>query len=811
MTAAMPRADSPPGASDIPAPPAPDGVGRDVPRVDARAKVTGEARFAGDLVLPGMLHGRLLRSPYAHATITRIDTTAAAAVPGVVAVMTGDDLADIDPYYGHALKDRPLIAIDRVRFVGEPVVAVAAVDPATADEALALIDVAFAERPTAVTIDDALAPDAPHLHATERLRPGLFHGLGEIDLQPGNVCYHHAFARGDVARAFAEAAIVVEGEYRFPAVYQYAMEPHTTLAQWTSADELVVWSSCQHPFLVRAELADLFGLPVAHVRVVVPFLGGGFGSKSYTKMEPITAALARKARRPVRIANSVDEAMVTTRRHGMKAWLRTAATADGRLLGREVRAWFDTGAYADNGPRVVATGADAAPGPYRWEAVKVDAWGVYTNTSPAGSYRAFGASHLQWCAEMQVDEVARRCGIDPLRIRELNLLTPGEAVRPGGKPLDADLIGDVRRIAQGLDWDSPKPANVGRGLSVGLLAAGAHPVSTAIVRLEADGTATLLVSSTEVGQGARTVFSQIVAEELALPIARIRVLGGDTQVTPYDRSTGASRSTTIAGLAVQRAAREIRQQLMAIAARVFDLPEMALTLRAGAICHEREAKTFPELIKAHFGMVGGELIGRGEVRPERGSGSYADGPVFWEVCVGGAEVEVHQETGKVHVRKVVSVADVGKAINPRFVKAQEMGGALQGLGNALFEEMLFDATGTLQNASLYDYHVPTCNDLPDRFVSAIVENADGPGPYGAKGVGEGALAGVTAAIATALADAGVLLDELPATPERVWRAITARPVATAFPGGAGPGGPTAALATPALGKPERSVPADGEG
>ncbi len=714
-------------------------IGHDAPRIDAIPKVTGAAEFAGDLRLHGMTFGRLLRSPYAHARIVSIDASRAEALPGVIAVMTGQNLPSADPYYGHALKDRPILAFDRVRFVGEPVVAVAAEELSIADEAITLIDVKYEELPAAVTIAQALAPDGPHLHDTARLRAGLFHGLGEIQLEPGNVCYHHAFARGDADAIFANADVVVEGEYTFPAVFQYALEPHTTIAEWHGDDDLTLWSSCQHPFLVRAEVADLFALPVGAVRVVVPFLGGGFGAKSYTKMEPITAALARVAGRPVRIANSVDESMVTTRRHGMTAWMRTAASRDGTLLAREVRAWFDTGAYADNGPRVVATGADAAPGPYRWEAVKVDAWGVYTNTSPAGSYRAFGATHLQWCGELQVEEIGRRCGLDALQMRERNLLRRGESVRPGGKPLDADLVGDIQRVARGLDWDTPKPEGIsGRGMSVGLLAAGAHPVSTATVRLEADGSVTLLVSSTEVGQGARTVFSQIVAEELAVPMDQIRVLGGDTRVTPYDRSTGASRSTTLAGMAVMRAAVEIRQQLVAIASRVFALPEEALEVRAGAIWHEGESLPYSGLIKAHFGMVGGELQGHGAVRPESGSGSYAEGPVFWEVCIGGSELVIDPDTGKVSIRKVVSVADVGKALNPRLVEAQEMGGAMQGIGNALHEEMLFDETGTLLNATLFEYHVPAIADMPAAFVSNIVENEDGPGPYGAKGVGAGA-------------------------------------------------------------------------
>jgi CO/xanthine dehydrogenase Mo-binding subunit len=753
-----------------------EAVGRNVPRIDARAKTTGETTYVGDMQIPGMLYGKVLRSPYAHARIRKIDTSRARALPGVVTVLIGDDVLDINPYYGHAIKDRPLIAIDRVRFAGEPVAAVAAEDAATAAEALELIEVDYEPLPQAITIDEALADDAPHLHVTTLLKKGLFHGLGEFQLEPGNICYHHAFERGDSDAVFANADIVVEGEYQFPAVYQYAMEPHTTIASWNPMqDEVQIWSNCQHPFLVRAEIADLFELPVPNVRITVSWLGGGFGSKSYTKMEPLTVALARKARRPVRIANSVDESMVTTRRHGMKAWMRTAATKDGKLLAREVRAWFDTGAYADNGPRVVATGADAAPGPYRWEAVKVDAWGVYTNTSPAGSYRAFGASHLQWASELQVDEIGRKCGLDGLQIREKNLLTPGEYVRPGGKPLDADLIGDIRKVAENLDWGSPKPDNVGRGLSVGLLAAGAHPVSTAFCRMEADGTVTVYGSSTDMGQGVRTVYTQIMAEELALPVSRVRVIGGDTQVTPYDRSTGASRSTTLAGMAVKRAGEELRDQLLDIATRVFDLPKEALEFRDGAVWHEDERQSYPDLIKAHFGMVGGELIGRGEVRPEQGSGSYAEGPVFWEVCIGGIELEVDPDTGKVTLRKTASVADVGKAINPDQVEIQEMGGIMQGLGNALWEEMLFDPqTGQLQNSTLFDYHIPTFGDLPMTHASTIVENGDGPGPYGSKGVGEGALAGAIAAVATALADAGVPIDELPATPERVWRALQRR-------------------------------------
>jgi CO/xanthine dehydrogenase Mo-binding subunit len=725
-------------------------IGRSVPRRDAREKARGQAQFVGDMVVPRMLHGKVLRSPVAHARIVSIDTAAAEKMPGVVCVLTGSDLKDIDPYYGHAIKDRPIVAIDKVRFHGEQVAAVAAETPAIAAAAVEAIEVEYEELPVIGDVQTAVAPGAP-LVTDRDVVPGLFHGLGELAPRDGNVCYRYRIDRGELEAVFARADIVVEGEYTFPAVYQYAMETHTVIAQ-VEGDEITLWATCQHPFLVRAEIADLFQVPVANVRIQVPYLGGGFGSKSYTKMEPLTVALARKAGRPVRIQNRVSESMVTTRRHNMWARMRTAATADGRLLARDVECLFDTGAYADNGPRVVATGGDAAPGPYRWAAYRVDASCVYTNLAPAGSYRAFGATHLQWIGESQVDEVARRAGLDPLEVRRQNLCQPGEEVRAGGKPLDAGLVGDVEKVAAAVGWGEPKDPLVGRGVSVGLLAAGAHPVSSAVCRLEADGRVVVLVSTTEMGQGPRTAFAQIAAEEIGVEPEQVTVRGADTRFSPYDRSTGASRSTTIAGLAVQRAAADIRAQLDEIAAGSDIDPGDHLAL-----------------MRKHFGFAGGEMIGRGEVAPT-GTGSYAEGPVFWEVCVGAAEVEVDPETGVVTVRRTATAADVGKAINPQLVERQDEGATLQGIGNALFEEIVYE-DGLLMNDSLLDYRVPRFEDLPHEMTCVIVENGDGPGPYGAKGCGEGALAAVPAAIVNALADAGVPMNELPLTPERVWRRI----------------------------------------
>jgi CO/xanthine dehydrogenase Mo-binding subunit len=753
-----------------------DPVGRSAPRADGPLKLAGQAEFTGDIRLPGMLYGAVLRSPVAHAAIRSVDVTGAQRLDGVAAVLTAADLADIDPCYGHALRDRPVVAAGRVRFAGEPIAVVAAETQAIADAAVTAIGVELDPLPAAVTLEAALAPGAPLVHE-EPARPGSAHGLGRLPERDGNICYSYSFRRGDAAAAFQDAAVVVEGEYAFPAVYQYAMETHTTIAHWHGG-ELTLWSSCQHPFLVRQEIAALFGLPLDRVRVIVPFLGGGFGSKSYTKMEPLTAAVARKAGRPVRIVNGTAESMLTTRRHNMRCRMRTAAAADGTLLARTAQAWLDTGAYADNGPRVAATAGDAAPGPYRWQAVAVDAHCVYTNTGPAGSYRAFGATHLQWIGESQVDEVARRLGMDRLEIRRRNLLRPGEEVRPGGKPLDADLIGDVAKAAAAVGWHEPTspPAAAarprGRGVSVGLLAAGAHPVSMATVRMGPDGAVTVLVGTTEVGQGARTVMAQIAAGVLRVPLDRVTVRGTDTSYTPYDRSTGASRSTTVAGLAVQRAAQQVLDALLETAAAKLEAPPRLLRPVTGAIADEGgRALAHAELVRARFGFDGGELIGHGRVQPERGTGSYAEGPVFWEVCVAGAEIEVDTETGVVTVLRTATVADVGTAINPQLVARQDEGATMQGIGNALFEQMCFAPDGTLLNDTLLGYRIPACTDVPAAMSCAIVENGDGPGPFGAKGCGEGALAAVPAAIVNALADAGVPMNTLPLTPERVWQRI----------------------------------------
>lgn len=735
-------------------------VGRPVPRSDSEVKLTGAAKFLADLDAPGAVHARLLRSTEAHARIVTIDATAALSMPGVVDVVTAADLKDFDATWGHHVRDRPILADGVVRFAGEIVAAVLAETQAQAETAASLVEVDYERLPAVVDVADAMAPDAIAVHSRPP-RPGFACPPGAT-LRGGNDFFHHRIGFGDAEPA-TDDVVTVDREYRFPALYQYAMEPHAVIAHWDRDGSVHVRSSCQHPFLVRAELAVIFDIPTERVRVEVPFVGGGFGSKSYSKLEPVAVALARRAGRPVRLIGRVEDAMVTTRRHGMRCRMRTTARRDGRLIARSAEIWMDTGAYADNGPTVTTVAGIAAVGPYRWHRVDIDAACVYTHLPPAGSYRGFGGAHLQWIGESQVDELAGMLGLDGLGMRRANLLRRGDRFLPGLRPVDADLPGDLEALADALGWGKDRGRWQGMGLSVGLTPAGVSADSRARVELDGPGRVTVHVGSQEIGQGARSVHRQIAAEVLELPVERVTVAATDTAHTPYDRSTGASRSTTVAGLAVMRAAQALRDTVKARVAALAGVPVDALEYRQGQIVHNDRTWQLADL---------GPALGEGSAH-EMAAGATPPA-LFWEVCMGGAEVTVDPRTGRVDVDRVVTVADVGRAINPDLVARQDEGCIMQAVGNAFFEELKFDEIGVLLNDSLLGYRIPALSDLPGSMRCLIVENEDGPGPFGARGCGEGAFGGLLGALVCAVADAGVPVTALPMTPDRVWRAIAGR-------------------------------------
>ncbi len=581
-------------------------VGTDARRLDTPEKATGRARFISDVAVPGMLHARLWRSPLPHARVTRVDTARAAAAPGVRAVLTAADLPVRDLYYGPAFRDQPLLADGVVRYAGEPVVAVVADTPAGAEAALARVVVELAELPVVATLEDALAPGAPLLHAAPR-PAGHFGDLRALRPIPGtNVCHHFEYGRGDPARGFAEADLVVEQTYTFPMAHHCSLEPHCAIAR-VDADGITVWASTQHPFPVRKELAELFGIPLARLTVIVPYLGAAYGNKSYTKIEPLVIALAAAVGRPVRLALTAEEAFHSVRRAAVRCRLKTGVRRDGTLLARQAEIHYQLGAYADVGPRVVQKSAYTATGPYRIPHVRTDAYGVYTNTAVSVAFRGYGVPQLAWAYESQMDVIAERLGMDPLELRLRNLLRRGETFVAGDLPVDCDLADGLRRAAAAVDWAAP-PAGPrrGKGLACTIKAPLAPSVSSAMVRLHADGSASLLTGTVECGQGVRTVLAQIAAEELALPLARVAPARAEAGMGPYDQATSASRSTTLMGLAVQAAARDVADQLRTLGARALGVPPGAVALRDGRVVGTGGAGLpYAAVLAAHFGMPGG--------------------------------------------------------------------------------------------------------------------------------------------------------------------------------------------------------------
>jgi CO/xanthine dehydrogenase Mo-binding subunit len=741
-------------------------VGTSARRADGIAKVTGSARYAVDLSVPGMAHAIVVRSSRAHARITGIDRDAAAASPGVIRVLTGDDLlaAGLIPYYGHVVLDHPVLAIERVRFHGEPVALVIAETKREAAEAADLVEVTYDELPVVIDAHDALKPDAPNLHERRGERvgdEGMDEGEGGLAT---NIC---AIARvawgGDIEDAFKKAHLVVEGEYRYPMLYGYAMEPYNALALFDQGD-LIVYSSAQHVYMVRRDLARMFHLPLARVRVSAPYVGGGYGTKSYTKVEGMTAAAAFFTGRPVKLDLSVEEAILTTRSAAAHIRARSAFTKDGLLLARDFDIVMNSGAYTDNTPLVNSKTANRCFGPYRIPALRVLARSVFTNTVPSSSLRGFGAPQGNIAGELQMDEAAAKLGIDPVELRMRNLVGPGEEFMPGKRPLDADLTDDLRCLSAALEWPG---ATAGHSIGLGVSAsdAGAYPTSTAAVRIHSDTSITLFTGSTELGQGSRTVLAQIVAEELGVPLESVSVVNGDTGVVTYERTTGASRTTTITGRAVQEACRDARRRVRELAVQALSVATGDIEDIAGGIRGNGKELSYGEVIEKWFG-AGGEVLGHGSVRRAEG---FAKMPPFYEIGCSGLELTVDRETGQVHVTKLTTVGDVGFAINPALVHGQDAGAAMMGLGAAVHEELVYDGE-QLANPNVVDYRVPRFSDLPDQVIHLLAERRDGSGPYGAKGAGEGAGNTIGSSVASALGRLfGVFPHQLPMTPERVWR------------------------------------------
>jgi len=701
----------------------------------------------GDIRLEDMLHVKLVTIDCAHARILSINDEHARALPGVREVVSAAGLPNPMPRFGPVYQDRPVLAVKETRFHGEPVAAVVADTEQAAEEAAALVEVCYEELPAVATIAAALDPSMPLVQDAD-LRTGPHAGT--------NLLCEWRFGWGDAEMPAADH--VLDNTYTFPMVTHFAIEPHCFLAA-PDHDGVIVWSAVQHPFVLQQVIARL--------------LGGAFGGKQHAKYEPLLALLAVRLQCPVRLELTLSETFQAVRRTAFQIRLRSGFASDGTLRFQDAECNALVGAYADIAPRVVSKACYFMCGPYLVPTARIHARALLSHTPPATAFRGFGTPQVAWALESQMDEAARRLGIDRLEIRLKNLARAGEQFVPGDKPADGNWPQALRRAAAAIGWGRPTAPGRGRGIAVGVKASATTGASYAIVRLHVDGSATVLAATSDMGQGARTVLAQVAAQELGVGVDQIRIVMGDTAIVPFDLQTSASRSVVFMGTAVLEACRDIHAKLQVMACEAFGLPPDSVQITPGMVRVPARKLTFAELLSEAFAGVHGEVIGVGSRRGERvGNHPLGGPPAFYEFSCTACEVEVDPETGEILIVKHISVADVGKALNPAQAHSQDEGAAVMGLGHSLMEHLILDERGRILNLGALDYRVPTTKDMPLEMHSLLVENGDGPGPYGSKGAGEGGLFGVAPAIASAVADAtGAVIRELPLTPERIWEAV----------------------------------------
>ncbi len=753
-------------------------IGKSVKRRDLIDKVTGQAVYAGDLSLPGMLHGKIKRSNVAHARIVSIDTSRAEALPGVKAVLTHANVPRVlhygspHPRSASVTKDQ-YIFDTKVRYWGEGVAAVAAISEEIAEEALELIEVVYEPLPAVFTVADAMHPDAPQLH----------------DVGPGNnlVLPPVHIKRGNVEQGFAQADFILEGEFELGRPTPAYMEPNVCVAQWDGNDKLTMWASTQTAFMVRGILAEVLGVPLNRVRVLVDHMGGGFGAKQdLFQHEFLCALLARETRRPVRMEFTRKETFLGGRsRHPATIRLKQGFRNDGTITARQAQVIYNSGAYGSHGPGVTNVGTAALTSLYRCENIELEGLCVYTNNPIAGAFRGYGVVQTYYALDIQMDEAAARLGLDPAELKLKNAVRAGD-IAPSGHPLIGHGLEDcIRRGMQEVAWADARrtaashnrqadgPIRRGWGIGCEMHGSSAYPgikeQGNAIVKLNEDGTATLLTGAAGLGTGAHTALAQIVAEELGIPFEDVSVVHGDTDVVPWDIGAFASHTTFMVGRAAQMAALEVKRQVLEQAALRLQATAGDLEIRNGRIAvlgETHPTMTVREAVSPQRGLPAAHIVGHGSYTPTK---SYSFAAHF-------VEVAVDTETGQIQVLQVVPVHEFGKVIHPIAAAGQIEGGIQQGIGHTLTEDyVVCTRTGRSLNASLVDYKMPLSMDMPP-IRTVMLETAPDPGgPYGAKGVGEDPIVAIGPAIANAVHDAiGVRFHCYPITPEKVLQALAAQ-------------------------------------
>ena len=748
-------------------------LGTNMPRMGGVERVVGKGIYGIDLNLPDALHGGVLRSEHAHARIVRIDTDAARALPGVRAVVTAADAPDVR--YGRSYIDRYILARDRVRYMGDPVAAVAAASPALVREALKKIEVVYEPLPVVVDPEAAMEPSAPTIHEDMPLPKNLPEGA---DVK--NVCGYALVDMGDAEKAMAEADVVVEEAYETRMIHPQYLEPRIAAARPEEDGRITVWANAQAPFPVRTEVAALLGLPLNRVRVISTDIGGGFGGKgsgvtSSAGLEPVCALLALTAGQPVMIVlDKAEETVSTTIRSGARMWIKSGVMKDGTLVARQGKVVYDAGGYSGFGNQAGGRCTQMVGGWYRVPNVRMEGYTVYTNKQVCGPVRGPGGPQAAFALESHMDSIAARLGMDPIEFRLKNAPEAGDAIVGVPKLRDSSLGETLRIAAEKIGWGKVElKENQGIGFATGAWIEGAGPGGGAVVKVNEDGSATVHIGKVDYGTAARFGIPMIVAEELGIPTDDVTVLNVDTDASPWDAGTVGSRSMLVSGNAVKLAAEDARNQLLRMAASQLEASPEDLEVRDRQIrvkgTPSRSVPLASVATAAHNEI--GDIIGRGYFDSKASQADERARGSSQPFTTHAALVEVDTDTGNVKVLKYVAVHDVGFVVHPKAVDGQIEGAAAMSLGQALCEQVVHDDLGRTLNPTFVDYLMPTINMLP-RIEAVTVPGYPGAGPYGTKGAGEIGSVPPMACIANAICNAtGVRIHKLPLSPENVLRAL----------------------------------------
>ena len=774
-----------------------DYVGKGVTRLDGTEKVTGQAQYVNDIKLQGMLYAKIKTSPYAHALIKSIDISKAKALPGVKAVLTGKDAYQ---KLGIYMIDRPILACHKVRYYGEAVAAVAAIDLETAEKAIGLIEIVYEELPVVQDVEEALKPESPLVHEDITSNKWMENVFSPVI--GTNIANLFKIRKGNLEKGFEEADIVVENTFTQPQVLHVPMETHNVIAKWSVGNKIKVWSSAQAPFAIRDLMSVALEIPKQDIEVIVPFVGGGFGGKAGIHLEPLVALLSKAANgKPVKLCPTREEETSTLPcRQSLLARIKTGVKKDGKIVAEKIEYLWDAGSYADYGVNIGRAAGYSAAGPYEIDNVYVDSYTIYTNHIFGTAYRGFGHAEFFWAVERQRELTAKALNMDSFEFRMKNLL------KPGSKTITGEIITEntgnvqecLRVIKESIGWGTEKSeeekANEmktgkykGRGIAV-LHKAPAMPswsATSALIQMNEDGSVKFNVGGIDYGQGTYTVLAQIIAERLHIPLEKIHVVNEtNTDTAPYDWQTVASRMTVLAGNAIIEACDDLVEQIYELGAIVLHAGKHELAIGDQCVYVKQHPENMLPYNKIAIGYVyengnsiGGPLIGRGKsiaqglsfLDKETGQGKPA---LDWTFGAHGIELEVDKNTGDIEILKIASAFDVGHVMNKMLLEGQVVGGIIQGLGTALCESMIYDNKGRLLTRNFVDYKIPTMQDLPGKIELHFIETPQLDGPYGARGCAEHPMISITSVIGNAIADAtGVEIFELPFTADKVYMAL----------------------------------------